>query len=278
MRIGSLFSGAGGLDLAVQAVFGGEVVWHAEIDKAASKVLAHRFPGVPNLGDITQVDWATVHGVDVLCGGWPRQPFSVAGKREGANDDRALWPYVAGAVRGLRPKFVVLENVANVVADGELARAVGDLSGIGYDARWTCFSASSVGAPHQRNRCFIVAYPVCVGLETSVEREGRYESEITGSDGCRGALPQAAWGRYAQAISRWESLTRPAPTPTVHQNGRDFLNIEFAEWMMGWPSGWVSDPILEISPRDQLRIIGNGVVPQQAEWAMRTLMQTRVAV
>lgn len=70
MRIGSLFSGAGGLDLAVQAVFGGEVVWHAEIDKAASKVLAHHWPDVPNLGDVSAVSWQEVPPVDILCGGF----------------------------------------------------------------------------------------------------------------------------------------------------------------------------------------------------------------
>ena len=79
MRIGSLFSGAGGLDMAVEAVFGGEVVWFSEIDKAASKVLAHRWPDVPNLGDITQIDWTQIGGdangsyaeIDILCGGFP---------------------------------------------------------------------------------------------------------------------------------------------------------------------------------------------------------------
>ena len=82
MRIGSLFSGAGGLDMAVEAVFGGTTVWHSEIDKAASKVLAYRWPGVPNLGDITKVDWAALRSqggdanesladIDILCGGFP---------------------------------------------------------------------------------------------------------------------------------------------------------------------------------------------------------------
>ena len=92
MRIGSLFSGAGGLDMAVEAVFGGTTVWHSEIDKAASKVLAHRWPGVPNLGSITEIDWATVEPVDVLCGGFPCTDVSAAGKRAGMHGTRSgLW-------------------------------------------------------------------------------------------------------------------------------------------------------------------------------------------
>ena len=83
MRIGSLFSGYGGLDLAVQSVLGGEVAWHVEYDKAPSRILDHHFPGVPNYGDVTKLDFTTVEPVDVLTGGYPCQPFSHAGLRKG---------------------------------------------------------------------------------------------------------------------------------------------------------------------------------------------------
>ena len=118
VRIGSLFSGAGGLDMAVAEVFGGEVVWHAEIDKAASKVLAHRFPGVPNLGDISAVDWAEVPAVDVLCGGFPCQDVSAAGKRAGIKDGTrsGLWAVFAEAIDALRPQWVVVENVRGLLS------------------------------------------------------------------------------------------------------------------------------------------------------------------
>lgn len=188
MRIGSLFSGAGGLDLAVAAVFGGEIVWHAEIDKAASKVLAHRFPGVPNLGDITAVGWAGVPAVDVLCGGFPCQDVSAAGKRAGikAGTRSGLWSVFADAIDALRPQWVVIENVrgllsataqrtvddadslepsAGVVGDGSdrpvlraLGAVLGDLCDLGYDAQWATVAASSVGAPHRRGRVFILAF------------------------------------------------------------------------------------------------------------------------
>ena len=181
VRIGSLFSGAGGLDMAVEAVFGGEVIWHSEIDKAASKVLAYRFPA-PNLGSITEIDWATVEPVDVLCGGFPCQDVSAAGKRAGIKDGTrsGLWAIFADAIDALRPRYVVVENVRGllsatahravesddaVVGDGSdrpvlraLGAVLGDLSDLGYDAKWATVAAASVGAPHRRERVFIVAH------------------------------------------------------------------------------------------------------------------------
>jgi len=97
--IGSLFTGYGGLDMAVQSVLGGEVAWYSEIDKHACTVLGAHHPGVPNLGDITAVDWTTVEPVDVLTGGYPCQPFSHAGQRKGTDDERHLWPFIADALR-----------------------------------------------------------------------------------------------------------------------------------------------------------------------------------
>lgn len=152
MKLGSLCSGYGGLDLAL----GLPVAWHVEYDAAPSKILATRFPGVPNYGDLTAVDWAALEPVDVLTAGYPCQPFSHAGKRKGTNDDRHLWPYVADAVRVLRPGLVFLENVAGHLSLG-FGDVLGDLARLGYDARWCCVRASDVGAPHQRKRLFVVA-------------------------------------------------------------------------------------------------------------------------
>lgn len=161
MKLGSLFfSGAGGLDLAVEQVFDARTVWHCELDTAASKVLAHRWPGVPNHRDITATDWTSVEPVDIICGGWPCQPFSTAGKRKGADDERALWPYVARAVRVVRPRIVVLENVSAVLGP-EFSRVANDLATLGYVGSWVCLRASDVGAPHRRERLFIVAHAEC---------------------------------------------------------------------------------------------------------------------
>ena len=307
MRIGSLFSGAGGLDMAVEAVFGGRTVWHSEIDKAASKVLAYRWPDVPNLGSITEIDWASVEPVDVLCGGWPCQPFSLAGKRKGIDDERALWPYVAGAIRILRPRYVVLENVSAVLTAGELERVTTDLAASGYDIRWSCVRASEVGAPHRRERIFIVAHASGYGWDEgrpeSAGIVGGFDAAVSGdepgvallptpnaSDGSGGGqhpdkreghsrqlidyvLAPSQWGKYEPAIRRWESLTRPAPAPTEpNKNGNPRLSALFSEWLMGWPDGWVTDPDIGISRNDQLRIIGNGVVSLQCEYALRYLL------
>ena len=185
-RIGSLFSGYGGLDMAVQAALGGEVAWHCEIEPAAARVLAHHRPGVPNLGDITTVDWSSVRRdaeeLFILTGGFPCQDVSSAGRRAGLRPDTrsGLWTHMAYAIDQLRPDLVVIENVrgltsADAACDLEpcpwclgddegrplraLGAVLGDLADLGYDARWCGLRAADVGAPHGRYRIFIVAAP-----------------------------------------------------------------------------------------------------------------------
>jgi len=156
-RYGSLATGIAQLDRAVESVFGAELTWYAEIDPDACKVLARLYPGVPNLGDLTAVDWAGVEPVDLIVAGIPCQPYSVAGKRKGWDDERAIWPHVADAVRVLRPHCLVLENVPGFIRLG-LPRVLGDLAELGFDAEWGTLHASDVGACHRRERLFLVAY------------------------------------------------------------------------------------------------------------------------
>lgn len=157
-RIGSLCSGAGGLDLAVEHATGAQTIWHAEYDADASKVLAARWPGIPNNRDITATDWAGVEPIDILTAGYPCQPFSAAGQRKGTDDERHLWPYVAQAIRVLRPRLVVLENVAGHRSLG-FDCVLADLAGMRYVGSWCSLRASDVGAPHRRERLFVVAHP-----------------------------------------------------------------------------------------------------------------------
>lgn len=179
-RIGALFAGYGGLDEGVRQVYGGEVAWYSEIDKGALKILGHRYPGVPNVGSVTEADWSQVEPVDVLTGGSPCQDLSHAGKRQGMTEGTRsnLWVAMREAIAQLRPQTVVWENVrgafsaaadsevepcSGCVGDGSgvhlraLGRVLGDLSELGYDTRWHGLRAADVGAPHGRFRVFVVA-------------------------------------------------------------------------------------------------------------------------
>lgn len=158
ITIGSLCTGYGGLDLAVMEHFGASVIWHSEIDKHAAAVAAQRFPGIPNLGDLKTVDWGDVERPDILTAGYPCQPFSQAGLRKGHEDERHLWPYIADAVRTLRPRLVVCENVRNHLRIG-FREVLADLADMGFDAEWGVVRASDAGAPHQRSRLFFAAWP-----------------------------------------------------------------------------------------------------------------------
>ena len=183
MKIGSLFSGYGGLDLAVTAVTGAEVAWHCEWDDAPSKILEKNFPGIPNYRDVTKVDFTQGEQVDILTGGFPCQDLSLAGKRAGLKDGTrsGLWSEFARAIDTIKPKLVVIENVRGLLSakahsdveqcswcmgnDGTepslraLGAVLGDLASIGYDAKWTGLRAADTGAPHNRFRIFIIAYP-----------------------------------------------------------------------------------------------------------------------
>ncbi|MEV7589745.1 DNA cytosine methyltransferase [Streptomyces sp. NPDC089922] len=147
--------------MAIEALTGGRVTWVADNDPNKAKILARRFPGVPNLGDITLIDWAGLadQGIEIITAGFPCQDISNAGKRVGIEGSRSgIWANVAEAVRVLRPKLVFLENVGAIRSRG-LDRVLGDLAACGYDAVWSCYRASAAGAPHHRDRWFLVASP-----------------------------------------------------------------------------------------------------------------------
>jgi DNA (cytosine-5)-methyltransferase 1 len=165
LTVGSLFSGIGGLDLGLERA-GMTVVWQSEIDPYACCVLAKHWPHVPNLGDIAAIDWSTVERPDVIVGGFPCQPVSRAGRRQAQADHRWLWPEVARCVRRLRPRFALLENTPGLLDNhGGMGDVLADLAALRYDAEWDSIPAAVIGAPHRRERVFIVAYPAGEGLE-----------------------------------------------------------------------------------------------------------------
>ena len=218
MRVGSLFSGYGGLDMAVERYFGATTAWHVEFDKHPSTVLAQRWPGVPNYGDVTAVDWSAVEPVDILTGGFPCQDVSHAGLRRGIKPGTrsGLWEHFAYAIQTLRPRLVVIENVSGLLSadahcdvepcpwclgdepDGHM-RALGavlsDLAEIGFDAEWGVLPASAVGAPHRRDRVFVVA------ADAARER----------IDGAGGSRPR----RWAEPTDSGDEPVTLLPTPSA---------------------------------------------------------------
>lgn len=222
LKVGSLFSGVGGLDLAVESFFGAKTVWHCEFDPEPSKVLAARWPGVPNFGDVTAVDWSDVEPVDILCGGFPCQDLSLAGRRGGMRPGTrsGLWADFKTAIAALKPSVVVIENVRGLlsgcaesdlescpgcVGDGEhepvlraLGRVLGDLAKLGFDTEWGGLPASAVGAPHGRYRVFVLAYA------RGLRRDPRWDT----------ASRQAAGGR-ASAVTGGRGGAPVALFPTI---------------------------------------------------------------
>ncbi len=345
LRVGSLFSGYGGLDLAVEQVFDARTVWFSEINEPVARVFAHHWPHAPNLGDITTIDWSTVAPVDVLCGGFPCQDVSTVGKMAGlAPGTRSgLWAHMATAIDALQPEWVVIENVRGLLSapairpsleggDDErrnpnaatpcdatlrsvepdpwglgdqparplraLGAVLGDLADLRYDARWIGLPASAIGAPHPRFRIFILAHrtvPDPAGLrlgtgrgdararegaarhdcvESSSDRSRKpIRSPLAGSDvrADRGVLRR--WGRFADAIARWERITgRTAPAPAIlNESAGPRPAPPFVEWLMGLDAGWVTEPTLGLTHAQQLTALGNGVLPTQASAAIRAL-------
>ena len=158
--VGDLFSGIGGFSLAAHWM-GWRTAWFSEIDPYASRVLAHHWPDVPNHGDIRAIDWTTVELVDVLTGGFPCQPHSLAGLRAGSNDERDLFDEIIRCAGVLRPRVIVLENVPGLFTSDAgrfFGRVLGAVAALGYDAEWRVLSAADVGAPHKRERVWIVAH------------------------------------------------------------------------------------------------------------------------
>jgi DNA (cytosine-5)-methyltransferase 1 len=285
MKIGSLCTGYGGLDLAVEQYFNAETIWASDIDKSACRVIEQRFD-IPNLGDLKAIDWSQVTPIDILTAGYPCQPFSHAGERKGLQDERHIWPYIKEAIRTLRPKFIVLENVRGHLTLG-FDLVLGDLAEIGYDARWSLVRASDVGAPHKRERLFIVAYPNsdahaqsrradrCIHGKTSeiIDWTDRNEHGIGNSTiGDADDQHQSYDGQVSELGRRFTSrhqMCMQAAPDALDQDGK--LNAEFVEYMMGLSGGWVTQ--IGLSRAQQLKMLGNGVVPQQAEYALEILLK-----
>ena len=158
LTFGSLFAGIGGFDLGLERA-GMKCKWQVEIDDYASKVLAKHWPNVTRFRDVRECGRHNLANVDLICGGFPCQDISNAGKRAGIDGERSgLWSEYARIIRELRPQYVLVENVAALLGRG-MGRVLGDLAACGYDAEWDMLPACAFGAKHIRERLWILSYP-----------------------------------------------------------------------------------------------------------------------
>lgn len=158
LRVLDLFSGIGGFSLGLERTGGFETVAFCEIEEFPRRILAKHWPDVPIHRDVRELKGSDVGAVDVICGGFPCQDISFAGKGAGIEGERSgLWREYARLIGEIRPHYVIVENVGALLGRG-LHVVLGDLAAVGYDAVWHCIPASAVGAPHRRDRVWIIAY------------------------------------------------------------------------------------------------------------------------
>ena len=283
LTFGSLFAGIGGFDLGFERA-GMSCKWQVEIDDYANRVLEKHWPNVHRERDICECGAHNLGRVDVICGGFPCQDISYAGRGAGLDGERSVLFFEAiRVVRELRPRIVVLENVAALLTRG-LDRVLGTLAEIGYDAEWHCIPAASVGAPHIRDRVFVLAHAKHNGFSTS---EGKHTRD----------QQQQGWSQKPDSD---EQLERSGDGPAISANDTDAANTQWwsdgsntestgseqGKQLRGTISGnvprsnwWTTEPNVGrvangVPARvDRLRGLGNAVVPQIAEWIGRRLME-----
>lgn len=297
MKIGSLFTGIGGLELGISNTvtsitqYGNDIEWIAETDENALKVLEHStmFYGVPNLGDVTKVDWSTVPDVDCITGGTPCQDFSHLGTRKGLNGTKSslLYAFVE-AVKAKKPEYVLWENVTGALTKGAYDVLMDELNDADYSTSSVIIPASSLGMPHKRSRLFVFAELTekgaipfnsqlvkvrpgtklrCFPTPNRSRMDGRkspgYSKRPSFYD-LKHWSDEEVRASYGAAIERWgKTFGREGP-PLAKPKGT--LNVEFVEWMMGFPEGWVTDAD-DVSRTAKLAALGNACTPQQASEA-----------
>lgn len=304
LTVGSLFSGIGGIDLGLEQTGRFEIAWQVEIDPYCQKVLEKHWPNVARYGDVCAVGKHNLSRVDVLAGGFPCQDISSAGKRAGITGELSgLWSEFYRLICELRPKYVLVENVAALlypikrkrskriigIEPAPIGRVLGDLAEVGYDAEWEIISASAIGALHQRERAFVVAYATSCGLEECQETSWvSTQFSSPGHDVSNSTGERCLWRQH-------ESLSRQHECTTlISQNGNreqmanpDRQGLAVGEVFGSYAAAqlstakrscstgggiWATESdvgrvVDGVSSRvDRLRGLGNAVVPQVARY------------
>lgn len=252
LRTLSLFAGIGGFDLGLERTGGFETVAFCEIDPFCQKVLAKHWPNVPCFSDVRELRGDQVGAIDVICGGFPCQDLSTAGKQAGMGEGTrsGLWSEIVRLAGELRPSFIIVENVTALLRGPSdrpgrwFGRVLGDLAEIGYDAEWHCIPASYIGACHHRDRAWILAYPA---QERQPEARGFRHNEP--AQRFPRSRETAILANLGQARS--ERLIAEKVSGSAHFRGAKmseglrtcetdptYLHPSFAEAVMGFPIGW----------------------------------------
>jgi DNA (cytosine-5)-methyltransferase 1 len=233
LKFGSLFSGIGGMDLGLERA-GMECLWQVEIDEFCRKVLAKHWPNVARFNDVRECGKHNLEQVELIAGGFPCQDVSLAGPGAGLSGERSgLWFQMFRIICELRPRYVLVENVAALLNRGA-GRVLADLASVGFNAEWEALRASSFGAPHRRERVFIVAYPNESNGQTGLGSESNGTRQIFSSGN-------------QECVPLW---------------------LQTTDQFIGMDDG-ISHRVYE----HRVGGIGNAVVPQVAEWIGRRITE-----
>lgn len=294
MNVGSFFTGAGGLDLGFE-LEGFEVKWCIEWDPYAQAILRKKFPNAHIYGNVAEVNFTKVQSVDIFIGGPPCQDISNAGKRVGITGSRSkYWKNYAEAIRILRPKIAIIENVSALTIRG-LDVILADLAKIGYDAEWYNISASSVGAFHRRERIFIIAYPNSSGqLDRQIKQHStkRRKSPLSLSEQSSSNASHPNNNQYGEQCEKSisEKINDVSNTEYRNVSKSKLSDREIREESqkasnrfsyensngIGW---WLSEPdVVRVADGvpfrvDRIKCLGNAVVPQVAQVIAQTIKE-----
>jgi DNA (cytosine-5)-methyltransferase 1 len=277
-----IFSGIGGFSLGLEKA-GMETIAFCENNKFCQGVLKAHWSNIPiffDVRDLGQKDLAHLPNIDVIAGGFPCQDISVAGKQVGIKGERSgLWKEFKRLIKEVQPKYAIIENVANLRSRG-LSRVLKDLWEIGYDAEWHLLPASAFGAPHRRDRIWIIAYPACFSKSRLPIRKEKRQS--TPRDDCKNAsntnckrLQRYGEHREVSTICTQKAFNTSASQSRANswrkepvarlantKNNNIRLNPDWVEWLMGYPVGWTKQGAF----KERLQGLGNAVVPVIPEY------------
>lgn len=261
LRVLDLFSGIGGFSLGLERTGGFETVAFCEIEEFPRKVLSKHWPEVPIYEDVTKLTGAILErdgiSVDVITGGFPCQDISVAGKRAGISEGTrsGLWAEIVRLIGEIRPRYVIVENVANLLSGPSekrgrwFGRVLGDLAECGYDAEWENIPAAAVGAPHRRERVWIMAYPRQINVTQSV------------------------FAGHHAAQRAWGAETFRLPNGVVSQVGSSVRPV-FDRWVGKPEPSELADGVSDWALK--LGCYGNAVVPQIPEMIGNAILKAHI--